>query len=828
MGSLLRRVGGLSSALVVWSLAGGALAVEPASAPPRAPLTEDVLLGPGSPLWAGPQGYTWHPSGASVTWLEKDPAVPGRHTLVSVDLTGIKRWLLTYDPSGGGAAPPPAASAAAPASAPAPAAAPTPAPTPTPAPRPAPPPAVPTTDPSQLYNLPGQNPPDLSRGLPELGAPQGPAPTPAPPPKPTPPPPPPPPAASGTPLVDVPLYGYTWAPDGEHLLLNHGDLTLVRVSDGSRRALTDTPDVEEEAAVFSPDGARLLYTADHHVYVVEIATGVSRRLSPDAPARVHQGTLDWVYREELTDEGEAPALFAPQGDKVAWLVLDDTQVPHHPVIHHTETPPRWEEQAYPFPGDPLPRPGIRVSDLAGNITATWTLPEEGYVAPYLTFTPDGRGVVVVTLDRPQRTLKLRLIDTRSGEETLLHSLTMPHWHPLTGPPRFLPDGKYIFMSPLMGYVEPYLGDVDRPKKELKRLLKVPWNLRLLGMDPEGEWMYLAGSGDVPTERHLFKVKTSGGSFTRMTLRWGWHDVSVSPRGDAFVDTFSSVESLPVSTLWRDRQKVADLYDAREHLGAWDLGTREIVKIKGVTEDPLYASLQKPPGFDPKRRYPVVVSVYGGPAAQMVTEQFAPNPLELALLARGYLVWTLDNRGSSERMHRFQTALAGELGKVELEDQLLGLAWLKKQPWVDGSRIGMLGGSYGGYLTMYALTHSDAFRAGVAVAPVTDWRRYDAVYTERYLGTPAENPAGYAASAVVDRAAQVRGDLLIVHSAEDENVHVDHTLAFQQGAWDQGLTPKIVITPAGGHRSRAGSPKARRLGVDLLLGFLDQALASSGS
>lgn len=763
-----------------------------------------------------PLDLSWHPSGDAVSWLEADEAEPGRFTLVTVDLRGIKRWLVSF----GGAPPPqakPPGGDAHPSPAPV-APAPTPAPTPLPALSAPVAPVVPTA-PSSLYDLPTE-PADLSRGLVELeSAAEAPAELPAPPPPVYVP-------ASGPPWSPVPLFGYRWLPRGDGVLVSwEDDLYAVSIPGGEARRLTSTPGIPEVHLTFSPDGERLAFGAADHVWVVELS-GASppRRISPDAAPRVHQGQLDWMYEEELGEPELAPIAFSPDGQRVAYLALDDTGVPHHPLVHHTERPARLEEQPYPLPGDPLPRPSVQVVDLVGNPLGGWALEEEGYILPALTFTPDSDGVALMTLDRPQETFRLLVLDVDRGRVTVHHELTMPHWHNAVPAPRFLPDGRhYVLMSPWYGFVQPYVGNLSFPRRKLKRLMNVPWNLSLAGIDPSGDSLYFTGSGDVSTEQHLFKVRRGGGGMTRMTLRWGWHEVEVSPRGGAFVDTFSSADALPQTTLWKDRTKIADLHRADATVDQAELGTREILSLRTEGDVKLYAELRKPPGFDPAQRYPAVVLVYGGPWIQTVTERYKPSALVEGLLARGYVVFGIDNRGSGGRMHRFEAAVDQELGRVELEDQLLGLAELRRRKYIDADRIGIVGASYGGYMVLYAMTRSDAFPVGVAIAPVTDWRRYDAAYVERYMGLPAENPEGYERSSVVGSAASLKGDLLLIHSLGDENVHFDHTAAFLSAAMEAGLDPEVMILPTSGHRLRAMSATERALSGQRLLDFLDAHL-----
>jgi dipeptidyl-peptidase-4 len=241
------------------------------------------------------------------------------------------------------------------------------------------------------------------------------------------------------------------------------------------------------------------------------------------------------------------------------------------------------------------------------------------------------------------------------------------------------------------------------------------------------------------------------------------------------------------------------------------GRAELVDLRAADGAVLHASLLRPPGFDPARRYPVVVSVYGGPHAQSVRNAWDHvSGFEHLLAGRGFLVFSLDNRGSSHRGRAFEAPLHRELGKVELEDQLAGVAWLKSLPYVDGGRIGIWGWSYGGYMALYALTRApEVFRAGVAGAPVTDWRFYDTIYTERYMGTPAGNPKGYEASSALAKAAALRAPLLILHGTADDNVHLANTVAFVDALVRAGRLYDLNVYPGEMHSFKARAARVAR-------------------
>jgi dipeptidyl-peptidase-4 len=305
---------------------------------------------------------------------------------------------------------------------------------------------------------------------------------------------------------------------------------------------------------------------------------------------------------------------------------------------------------------------------------------------------------------------------------------------------------------------------------------------LVTKDDPGEWIYFTATQASPLERQLYRVRSDGFEVNRLTWDPGTHSVEMAPGGRYLLDTYSAVSQPPVirvlDTEGRLLRTVVPVQAPT--LGDYALATPQFLTVKGAGGATLYASLIKPADLDPKKRYPVVVYVYGGPHAQVVRDAWAGRTalFHQYLASRGFLVFALDNRGSGARGREFERTLLGRLGRVELEDQLAGVAYLKTLPYVDASRIGTWGWSYGGFMTCYALTNAPAvFRAGAAVAPVTDWRLYDSIYTERYLKLPAENPDGYRDSSPVNQAERLSGALLLIHGTGDDNVHWGNTLAF---------------------------------------------------
>ena len=346
--------------------------------------------------------------------------------------------------------------------------------------------------------------------------------------------------------------------------------------------------------------------------------------------------------------------------------------------------------------------------------------------------------------------------------------------------------EFLWVSERDGWQHVYLYTADG--KLVRQITHGAWMLDqpifedvpLFQLDAQEKWLYFASTNPDPRERQLYRIHLDGSSMERITQEAGSHTLDLSPDGRFLVDRFSTPDVPPVARLLNSDGTLTAMIDTpANHLPEYTLGQREYLELKASDGATLYAQLLKPADFDPRRKYPVIVDVYGGPHVQLVQKHWDTDSLYEQLLAEsGFLVWTLDNRGSWGRGHAWETAIFENMGKHELEDQLTGVDYVKSLPYVDGSRIGIRGWSYGGYMTLYALTHApEVFKCGSARAPVTDWKFYDSIYTERYMRTPQENPDGYKAASPLEAAANLKARLLIIHGTSDDNVHMQNTINF---------------------------------------------------
>jgi dipeptidyl-peptidase-4 len=627
----------------------------------------------------------------------------------------------------------------------------------------------------------------------------------------------------------LPLKGYQWNAAGTTMLLSaDSDLWLYRFDVKPVEALkrlTNDQEAEEEP-LFSPDGSRVAFVKENDLYAVEVRSGLETRLTTTGAEHVLNGKLDWVYEEELANRRRGRSFeWAPDGKAIAYLRLDENRVPEFPIVDFGPTNGKLIRERYPKAGDPNAIPSVHIVGLDGKETASFSpTPDDVLVAPELSWTADSKAVAFGRLDRIQTKWEVFLLPRSGGTPKLLLTETDPAWINHIEAPRFLKDGSgFLALSERSGYTHLYRYGMDGKLKNAVTkgdfMLDGPWDV-----DEKAGVAYVVSTEKDPRERHVYRVKLDGTGFTRLTVEDGTHGLVLSRGGGFFASSFSNATTPPRTFLRKVDGSVAALLDEpASPLAEYDLPTMELGSFRGGDGMLFYFSLLKPPGFDPAKKYPVLVYVYGGPHEQVVRNVWRESGLLDALIAsKGILVWSMDNRGSWGRGHAFEAAVLKKLGTLELSDQLEGLAELKRRPYVDGSRIGIRGWSYGGYMTLFAATHAgDVFKCAAAGAPVVDWKLYDSIYTERYMKLPKENPEGYKSSSPLAAAAKLVSKLLILHGTSDDNVHMQHTIAFADELMKAKKDYDFVPLPGQPHGPR--DPAARLYANLRILEFFERNL-----
>jgi len=605
---------------------------------------------------------------------------------------------------------------------------------------------------------------------------------------------------------------YQWAPGGGALLFRGAtSLAWFDLKTQSARTLVSGKEGIADPKI-SPDGKYVSFVRSHNLWLVSVADGKERAFTEGGTEEVRKGELDWVYPEEL--EITTAYWWAPDSSAIAYLQMDESKVAKYPLVDFSSPTGEAEEERYPPAGGSNPVVRAFVAPVSGGEAHAMDTGEntDVYMAR-VNWLTDSKHVAIQRLNRPQTVLDLLICDAATGEARTALNETDQYWINVSNDLHFLKDGKrFLWSSERSGYRHLYLYDLEG--KQLAQITKGEWEVSAVDAVDEAKGLvYFTGTAKSPLERHLYRVSLDGSAISRITIHNGTHGANMAPDASAFVDTYSDVITPPRQDVARadgsllrviNENKVAELAD-------YHVPTPQFLSVKAHDGVALNAVMIKPPDFDASKKYPVLVFTYGGPHAQVVLNAWGGNTAlwNESMAQKGYIIFSLDNRGSAGRGHVFEEPIHYNLGAVELSDQREGVAYLKSLPYVDGERIGIWGWSYGGHMTLHAMFSVGApFKAGFAGGPVTDWHFYDSIYTERYLGLLPENEKGYRASSAIDRAENLKGKLLIAHGTGDDNVHFANTLSLINELIAHGKYAEVMPFPGRGHG--ASDPDARKV------------------
>ncbi len=625
-----------------------------------------------------------------------------------------------------------------------------------------------------------------------------------------------PPAAFGWQNRNVTERELQWAPSGERLLVAAGgDLFLLDAGTGAWEQLTATG-VAERDPKLSPGGRRVSFRRGHDLYTLDIAGKQTARLTRDGSPTLLNAELDWVYPEEL-NLGTAH-WWSPDSTCIAYLQFDVSRQWIYPHAELLKNPPLPEPQRYPKAGSPNAVVRLGVVPAGGGETRWMDLGPPDALIARVAWTPDSRALYVQRLNRVQNRLDLLRADAATGSVRVVLSEQAPYWINVNDVFRFIADGgRFLWGSERDGFLHLYLYTAEG--RLIRQLTRGQWEVTAVaGVDGKAGEVYYLSTETGPIERQFYRVDLRGRR-ERLSRTRGTHAVSMAPTCDYYLDATSSLAAPPRRTLHTRNGREAGVW--REATQEYEILPTEIVTVQAADGTLLYGRLIRPRGFESGKRYPVVVMVYGGPHAQSVRDVWPGASWDQALAHRGFVVWQLDNRGTAGRGHDFESRVFRNLGQQELADQQDGIRRLLAMGFADPERLGIYGWSYGGYMTLYALTHApDLFRAGVAGAPVVDWRFYDTIYTERYMGLPAENPEGYRRSAPHHRAADLKARLLLVHNLEDDNVHFQNSIHMADALQRNGKLFEMMVYSQKTHGVTA--PLRRHL-LETVTDFLERHL-----
>ncbi|MFL5296340.1 MAG: S9 family peptidase [Phenylobacterium sp.] len=599
---------------------------------------------------------------------------------------------------------------------------------------------------------------------------------------------------------------YGWDEQGRYILAPvAGDLWLYERASGQVRRLTQTPGDEVDGKI-SPKGGFASYVRGDNLYVLPLAGGKERALTKGGDELKSWATAEFIAQEEL--HRFTGYWWGPDEKKIALTFVDQTGVD---VVDRVDVGPAGAtvvRQRYPRVGRPNAKVDLYIADVQSGRRVKVDLgPDPDIYLADAAWAKDGSVLYVQRLTRDQKRLDILSVDPKTGASRVIVTETSPHWIALSDF-MALKDGSFLWGSERDGNRHIYLYAADG--RLIRQVTHGDWPVAdIEGVDEaRGVAIFTAGK-DTPVERRLYEVSYREPAEPRaITPAGGWWEVKVAKAGGAFAGTYQDPRTPPQTALYRaDGTRVRWIEENPltaahpfasylDHLRVPQFGT-----IKAADGQTLYWSMRTPYSFDPKKRYPVIVQTYGGPAGALV-ESVWNSPADQLLTDAGYIVFRLDNRGTPNRSVAFKTAIDRRTGGPDVDDQLAGAAYLKSLPFVDAAHIGVTGYSNGGYMTLMLLTVPNSpFAAGVAGAPVSDWTLYDTAYTERYMGTPKDNPEGYRLSQVTGRLGALKpGTLLILHGMADDNVVFENSTRVIYELQQRGIGFEMMAYPGLRHRT----------------------------
>jgi dipeptidyl-peptidase 4 len=629
-------------------------------------------------------------------------------------------------------------------------------------------------------------------------------------------------AVQSTGLGRVQPENYMWSPTGDALLfIGSSDLVLLDLKTMTSKPLggaaensaspnSDAGDIQDPK--FSPDGKWVSFVREANLWVASVATGEARALTTGGREELLKGQLDWLYPEEF--DCATAYWWSPDSSKLAYYEMDERPVTRYPILDMSSPLGATVYTRFPQAGEANPIVHVGVVPVSGGETKWMDSGADTDVyLPRVYWLADSRRVAIERLNRGQNRLDLLFADASTGASQTILSDTDKYWINIADDLYFFKDNRrFLWSSERTGFRHYYLYDLSG--HQIDQLTSGDWTITGDGgFGPGGDshptvdeahgYIYFLSNKDELRGTDLYRLSLKDKSITRVTRENGVHGVMIAPDESAYVDTYSNVMTPGRQDLYRiDGSRTAVINENNvPELTDYHLSPVEWLDVAASDGTKLCGAMIRPPDFDPSKKYPVLVDVYGGPQIQTVRNEWGAVGLWDQMMAeKGYIVFFLDNRGSYFRGHAFETPVYHQLGKIELEDQLSGVKYLKALSYVDPSRIGIWGWSYGGTMTLNAMFNaSDVFKAGASVAPVSDWKLYDTAYTERYLGRPQDDADGYKISSPVTDAAQLRGKLLIAQATGDDNVHFANTSEVLNELILSGKYPaNLMLFPGRGH------------------------------
>lgn len=595
------------------------------------------------------------------------------------------------------------------------------------------------------------------------------------------------------------------------------DLTYVD-KDGKTTQLTMSPDVEEELPTFSPDGKQIAFVRKNDLYVVDVATQKETRLTTDGSDLIFNGKADWVYFEEILNRAYKMYWWSPDSKNIAFLRIDDSPLSNYTLINPALMKQTPELTRYPKAGAPNPFVEFGVVNVSEPKPAFAKLDEykkEDRLVVFGGWFPDSQRAFFYVQDRAQTWLDFCAMPPSGGEIQKLFRDSTQAWIESPEDPHFLKDGSFLINSERTGWKHHYRYAADG--KLMNPVTTGEWEARKLEhVDEEAGLLYVSGTLDAPIGSQLVSAKLDGTQQKKLTVESGSHQIQFSPNGKYYIDAYSNWQTPAKVRLMKPDGTQLRMLDTNPVYGLdeYERGGYEVVQIPTPDGFLLEASVMTPPVMNPGQLYPVWFQTYAGPHAPRQADSWQGGRVQDEVLARmGFVVFRCDPRSASGKGAISAWTSYKQLGVGELKDIETAIAWICKKPYVDATRIGMSGHSFGGFITAYAMTHTKLFASGISGAPVTDWRLYDSIYTERYMLTPQTNEEGYKKTSVVESAKDLSGKLLLIHGMMDDNVHVQNSMQFIDALQKANKDFELMIYPNARHG--IGGPHYTRLLTDFM-------------
>lgn len=599
------------------------------------------------------------------------------------------------------------------------------------------------------------------------------------------------------------------------LYADGADVFVLDMTTGTASRVTNSPDVEEKSPRISPSGEKVAWVTGNNLFVHDLASAKTTQLTDDGSATLLNGTLSWVYWEEVFGRQDIGYWFSDDSKSIVFLKTDESVVPEVTYVDFKPATPRVLTQRYPKAGDKNPIVSVHVAELDGDAKAAPVdLGEKAfeYVARVV-WHPDSQKFVVETLNRAQDELDVRLVDKKEKKAKIILTEKDAAWINIHDDLVFLKKSpEFLWVSERTGYAHIYRYDLDG--KLLGQVTSGEWAVRDTGavywlhqaikaIDEEKGFVYFNALKKSSIENHVYRAKLDGSELTQLTEDRGIHAPRFSQDAAFFFDEHTNSETPTHLTLKSaDGKVVKEVAPSfTETIKDLALAYPEFVTVPAQDGFKMPGMIFKPKDFDPTKRYPVILYVYGGPAAPTVLDKFNANDLfwNQVLLDQGYIVASIDNRSATAQSKKTENAILGQMyGDSELNDLVDAVKWLKAQPYIDPARVGIWGWSGGGSMTILGMTRSEEFKAGIAVAGVTRWEYYDTKWGEASMKTPQTNPKGYKSTDLTRRAKNLSGKLMLVHGTYDDNVHIQNTWHFIDELVKAGKIFELQVYPMRQH------------------------------